>query len=138
LLVLAPFLAAHKLRFDADPVYHHYRAVGSDMINYVEQGQTVFLLDPKGSGESALISQFETSALSISYPYLSVYHDHSATGIANFWKGAAGHLVLIHSVTPELNEALGQSFDGNTSYLVRANVDGTPDVIASWPWPEVE
>jgi len=138
LLVLAPFLAAHKLRFDADPIYHHYRAVGSDMINYVEQGQTVFLLDPKGSGESALISQFETSALSISYPYLSVYHDHSATGIANFWKGAAGHLVLIHSVTPELNEALGQSFDVNTSYLVRANVDGTPDVIASWPWPEVE
>lgn len=138
LLVLAPFLAAHKLRFDADPVYHHYRAVGSDMMNYVEQGQTVFLLDPKGSGESALISQFETSALSVSYPYLSVYHDHSATGIANFWKGAAGHLVLIHSVTPELNEALNQSFEANSSYLVRAHEDGSLDVMASWRWPEVE
>lgn len=135
LLVMAPFLAAHKLRFDADPTYHHYRAVGSDMMDYVEQGQKVFLLDPKGSGESALISQFETSALSVSYPYLSVYHDHSSAGIANFWKGAIGHLVLIHSVTPELNQALGQSFDPNTSYLVRANVDGSLGVIASWPWP---
>jgi len=138
LLVLAPFLAAHKLRFDADPVYHHYRAVGSYMMNYVEQGQTVFLLDPKGSGESALISQFETSALSVAYPYLSVYHDHSATGIANFWKGTAGHLVLIHSVTPELNEALGQSFEANTSYLVRALEDGSLDIVTSWRWPEAE
>lgn len=138
LLVLAPFLAAHKLRFDADPVYHHYRAVGSDMMNHVVQGQTVYLLDPKGSGESALISQFETSALSVSYPYLSVYHDNSAAGIANFWKKAAGHLVLIHSVTPELNEALGQSFEANTSYLVRAHEDGSLNVITSWSWPVVD
>lgn len=136
LLVLAPFLAAQKLRFDADPTYHHYRAVGRDMMNHVEQGQTVFLLDPRGSGESALITQFETSALSVSYPYLSVYHDHSAKGIANFWKGAAGHLVLIHSVTSELNEALGQSLDENTSYVVQANTDGSVTIVESWPWPE--
>lgn len=136
LLIVAPFLAAHKLRFDADPTYHHYRAVGSAMLNHVEKDQMVYLLDPRGSGESALISQFETSALNVSYPYLSVYHDHSAAGIANFWKAAHGHLVLIHSVTPELNEALGQSFDENTSYLVRATADGMPEIIASWPWPE--
>jgi len=136
LLILAPFFAAHKLRFDVDPTYYHYRAVGRAMLEHVDRGQKVYLIDPEGSGESALFSQFETSSLNVSYPYLSSFHDHSIQGILNFWKQTVGTLVLIHSVTPEVNEALGQSFDDNSTYLVRSNADGSATIIVSWPWPK--
>ncbi|MBT4934865.1 MAG: hypothetical protein HOL66_09785 [Rhodospirillaceae bacterium] len=51
LLLTAPFIFANKLRFDRHQPIPHFRAVGAEVNNLLSVGDSLSVLDPKGSGE---------------------------------------------------------------------------------------
>lgn len=136
LLVITPFLFAHKLRFDTSPSYSHYRSASVGLMDFISVGSKVFVLDPMGSGESAIISRFQASPLEVPVSFMSAHHDTSTKNIRAFMGHARGALVLVHSVTPEAREALDRDLADRTSYLLRVSAEGDIDELAVWPWPE--
>lgn len=136
LLVVLPFVFAHKLRFDTSPSYSHYRAASVELMEHVSVGSKVFVLDPVGSGESAIIARFQASPLEIPVSFMSVHHDTSEKNIRAFMKHARGAFVIVHSVTPDARAATGLDLADRTSYLLRVGEDGEITELATWPWPD--
>lgn len=135
LIVVAPFVFAQKLRFDADPTYRHYRAVGQAVAARIEPGAEVGILDPNGSGESGIMLRYEVSDLTQDVWYRAAYHDMSANGIAETWQGLGAAYLIVHSVTPAVQAAISSQLENGTSYLLKRRADGSAEVLATWPWP---
>lgn len=136
LLVVLPFVFAHKLRFDTSPSYAHYRAASVGLMDHITVGSKVFVLDPMGSGESAIISRFQASPLEVPVSFMSAHHDTSEKNIRAFMGHARGAFVIVHSVTPEARAAIGRDLADRTSYLLNVDNDGGIEILAEWPWPE--
>lgn len=136
LLVVLPFVFAHKLRFDTSPSYAHYRASSVGLMKHITVGSKVFVLDPMGSGESAIISRFQASPLEVPVSFMSAHHDTSEKNIRAFMGHAHGAFVIVHSVTPEARAAIGRDLADRTSYLFAVDHDGAIEILEQWPWPE--
>lgn len=135
IVLVAPLAMAHKLRFDKLPAYSHYRDVGRTLTEHLPSGSKLFVIDPVGTGESAIIARFELSELEVNVTYNAVFHDMSVKGISNFLASGQDHPLLVHSVTDSLNQAIGMSLEPRKSYLIKPDASGNKMIAIDWPWP---
>ncbi len=131
LVLAAPLVFAHKLRFDLEPQMLHYRAVAQDLD--VPVGAPLYVLDPKGTGAAAVITRYLLDRPSV--PWYAAFHDTSLTGVTRFVSDLEpGAMIVVHSVTGEVRQALGLGLAEGASYLVDRD-RGRWRVIRSWPYP---
>ncbi|MBT4932512.1 MAG: hypothetical protein HOL66_00280 [Rhodospirillaceae bacterium] len=134
LVVAAPFLFAHKLRFDLEPNKPHYTAIAREIAATIPNEVPLVIVDPMGSGESVVITRYITGRISI--PYLSAFHNTGMKNILarlNYFGDKTQ--TIIHSVTPEMTNKLGDQFVDRKTYLVHWK-DGKLQIIKEWPYPK--
>ena len=134
LVVAAPFVFAHKLRFDLEPNKPHYTHIARDLAVILPNQLPLIVVDPKGSGESAVITRYITGRLSI--PYVSLFQPTDLQAIQETMRRLGDEArVLIHSVTPEMEKHYNNQFTNGTSYLLKWDKDHW-QVVKQWPYPE--
>lgn len=136
LMVLMPFAFANKLRFDRFQPTSHYRVVGAELGGFLTKGNSLLVLDPKGSGESAAISRYELGGSDIYKTYVSLYQKPSLKSISKLLRDHHFSHILIHSVTSDVTDALNLKLNMKTSYLVEADKSGGWRIVKSWPFPD--
>lgn len=136
LLLIAPMIFAHKLRFDTEPNYAHYRLVGVDLLDHISVGSRVSILDPIGTGESAVIARFYASPLEVPVTYISGFHRIDVERQLLFINRSRGGFLLVHSVTDATREAITMPLKDRTSYLFSVDDAGNMTSLGEWTWPE--
>lgn len=136
LMVALPFAFANKLRFDRAQPTSHYRTVGFDLGSLLKAGNNLLVLDPEGTGESAAISRYELGSADIYRTYVSLYQKPSFTSISSLLANYHFSHILVHSVTPYVNEVLKLELENNKSYLVEGVDSGGWRIVRSWPFPD--
>jgi hypothetical protein len=107
--------------------------VAKDLKGIVSQKSKIFLLDPKGTGEAALITRNRLNKFG--QAWLAAFHRPSPRTIANYVKNVgAEDYVLVHSITPGVIEVLGIDLDTRSSYLVRRS-GSSWQVVWLWAKP---
>ena len=131
LALAAPLVFAPKLRFDLEPNKPHYRAVAMDLD--LPAGAPLYLLDPKGTGEAAVITRYLLDRPTV--PWHAAFHDNSLSGVTRFVSDVEpGAMIVVHSATLEVRRALGLELAEGASYLVGRD-RGRWRIIRSWPYP---
>jgi len=135
LVVAAPFIFAHKLRFDLEPNKPHYFTVARGIISSVPKDMPLVIIDPLGSGESAIITRYITNRKGILF--LSAFQGPTLPFILKTMADSKGKSwVLIHSVTPEMTRHFNGRFTNDSSYLLNWNEDHWR-LVKEWPYPAV-
>lgn len=132
LILAAPFVFTHKLRFDRHPPVPHFRAVGADTAKILKPGDRLFVLDPTGSGESGVIARFELRGSEIFRGYMGVFQRPSRKQFQSVFQGASYTHVLVHSVIPIMPGIAGLPLAGDMSYLLE-NDKGSWRIVRTWP-----
>ena len=133
LVTLLPIMLAGKIRFDLEPPKPHFTAVAKDMAALDLAGEEHYVLDPTGTGESAVITRGYLG--SRGHDWLASFHGPTPKTIAEFAsKVAPGDYLLVHSVVPGVAEALGRALDGRRSYLLKRESNGWT-IVKEWPKP---
>jgi hypothetical protein len=131
LALVAPLVFAPKLRFDLEPQMPHYRAVALDLA--VPRATPLYILDPKGTGAAGVITRYLLDRPEV--PWHAAFHDTSLKGVTRFLSDAEPDaLIIVHSVTGEVRQALGLDLAPGVSYLVDRDQERW-QVIRSWPYP---
>jgi len=129
----APLAFPHKLRFDLEPPKPHFSAVAASLIDTVAQETPLFILDPLGTGESAVITRYRLNRFTV--PYFSAFHGNSAEAMGQFAAQLSdGGRLLVHSVTPPARQALDLDLKEGVSYLLAREGTGWR-IERTWPHP---
>ena len=132
LILIAPLVFTHKLRFDRQPPVPHFRAVGADVAGLLKPEHRLIVVDPGGSGASGVVTRYEMFGSIAFKSYLSLYHKAKAANFRSiFFEGRYTH-ILVHSVTPPLTEATGMTFENGVSYLLAADGKGGWKTVRTW------
>jgi len=134
LMVIAPVVFASKLRFDRDARYRHFRTVGAESAQLLEASARYYVLDPTGSGESAVIVRYEVARPEALLGYVGAFHDSRTDTVKSILKQSAPDNLIVFSSTPQVLAAVGVHLDPNHSYLLAAR-DGQWDIVHAWPHP---
>jgi hypothetical protein len=136
LLVIGPFFFAKKLRFDRQQPVPYYRSVGADIKNMLAAGDSLFVLDPVGSGESGMVTRYELGGkVDIWKGYLAAYNPWVNKDLYTaVYNNNYTHL-LVHSTNTVLLEVIPVSMDKNRSYMLKIDNTGTWKAIKSWQKP---
>jgi len=135
LIVLAPFIAANKLRFDRHPPLPHFRAVAVDLKELLIHGNKLLVIDPQGSGESATVTRYELGGEDIYKRYLSAYQRLTREQLYDVvYSGEFSHL-LVHSLNLDLPGVLGMKLDENRSYLLESTGASGWRIVKTWDRP---
>lgn len=132
LMVAAPLVFVHKLRFDRHPPVPYFREVGVAVAGMVKPGDNLFVVDPRGSGESGVITRYELKDPGVFRGYLSLYHNADRARFREVFFGRGLNVILVHSSTPPMAEALGREFPAGASYLLRLDGKGEWTVVETW------
>lgn len=132
LLLAAPLVLAHKLRFDRHPPVPHFRAVGDAVAAMVGPGDRLFVVDPKGSGESAVITRFELKDAAVFAGYIGLYHPHPAERFREIFEAGGSTHILVHSTVPAMQGVIATELVEGTSYLLKRDGKGGWTVVGSW------
>jgi hypothetical protein len=132
LMAAAPLVFAPKLRFDRHPPVPHFRAVGHAVAALVRQGDKLIVVDPRGSGESGIITRFELADPSIFKGFLSLFHHPDAKQFQQIFTGSDFTHVLVYSTTPDMLGVLDVALPENASVLLRRNDMGGWSVAGTW------
>ena len=135
LIVLAPFIFANKLRFDRFQPVSHYRTVAKDLKGLLEEGNTLSVIDPQGSGESAVIARYELGGDGIYRSYLSVFHAIKTEEFRSSLINQDYSHLLVHSQRSKWREELGVKMDDSHSYLLSIKRNGGWKIIKNWEKP---
>lgn len=133
LMVVAPLVFASKLRFDRNPPVPHFRTVGHAVAAMVKPDDRLFVVDPRGSGESAVVTRFELADPRVFKGFLSAYHHATAERYRQIFAPGGFTYVLVHSTTPALFGVIGMALPEGASYLLSGNGKGGWTVVRSWP-----
>ena len=136
LLLAAPFVFAKKLRFDLEPHKPHYRMVGSQMLEHLDKGARIVVIDPKGSGESAVITKFELHDRGEFLGYFSAWQSQDKKVIEAYFAQQKPTNLVVHSIVPGFRNAIGIDLNEGQSYLLEADGGGGWGIIRSWPYPD--
>lgn len=135
LVLAAPFVFAHKLRFDRAPWTAHFRAVGAEMANLIPQGANVFVADPAGSGESSVIMRYEMRDRGKLAGYVSAFFPDRLTPV----RDAAGNekvtSIIVFSNSAGYAELFGTDLPPGRSHLLERGSGGGWRIVKSWPSP---
>ena len=135
LMLAAPFVFADKLRFDRHPPVPYFRAVAAEVAAMVKPGDRLFVLDPRGSGESGVIARYELGTLGVYRGYSALYHPKTLAHFRSILQNRKFTHILAHSSTPEMLQALGRNMQDRVSYLLRADGRGGWEIQHTWKRP---
>ena len=135
LIILAPFIFANKLRFDRFQPVSHYRAVAKDLKGLLTKEDTLSVIDPQGSGESAVIARYELGGDRIYRSYLSVFHPLKKEDFRSFLNKQNNSHLLVHSQRSKWQEVIGVKMDDSHSYLLKNKRNGGWQIIKNWEKP---
>ncbi len=135
LVLAAPIALAHKVRFDQEPDKPHYRAVADVLGPLLPRGVSMIVLDPLGTGESAKITEFQLGKKVGQVLKVSAFDDTRVEILRGFLADRKFGAILVHSVTPAVNEALGSTFAEEASYLLLSDGRGGWRLAATWQKP---
>ena len=129
----APLAFPHKLRIDLEPPKPHFGAIARSLEGILPRETPLFILDPLGTGESAVITRYRLNRFTV--PYFSAFHGNSAEAMGQFAAqlGPGGRL-LVHSVTPPARRALALELEEDVSYLLAREGTGWR-IERAWPHP---
>jgi len=118
-LVLAlPFAFITKLRFDLEPPKPHYTHVAKDLISDTAALGSVYVLDPLGTGEAAVILRHYLQRTGGGW--LSAFQNPTPDIVAGYLNSIRpGDHVLIHSLADGVATGIGSELDSGYSYLFR-------------------
>ncbi len=134
LVIAGPIAFAHKLRFDLEPNKPHFTAIAREIAATIPNEEPLVIIDPRGSGESAVITRYITGRKGIHY--ISLFHDSKLTNIHRYMKFHGDETkTIIHSMTPEMANHFKGRFESNISYLVQWK-DGSWQTLKKWPYPK--
>ncbi|NQU62042.1 MAG: hypothetical protein HQ512_13000 [Rhodospirillales bacterium] len=134
LILIAPFAFAKKIRFDRHPPVPHFRTVSAALKGMLKPGDKVFVVDPLGSGESAVITRFDLGGEGIYGGYTGLYHPTDAKRFRSIFARPDLTHLLVHSSTPILRDVSGQPFAAGKSYLLAGGA-GNWKIIKTWDKP---
>ena len=136
IVVIAPLALAKRVRFDLEDPKPHYRAVARSMVTVLPVGSRVLLLDPTGTGESAVITRFDLGRArgAEQVNHIAAFHDFSAGAVRRelLPERRISH-ILVHSLSPVIAEVLGIELAPGASYLIQRLPEGGWRVVHSWP-----
>ncbi len=136
IVLAAPLAFAPKIRFDLEPPKPHFRAVAMDLPQILPAGSRLFIFDPRGSGESGVITKFHLGPRFGEYVgYYAAFHPFTAASVRSMIALQKPSHLLVHSTSPALRQGLGMELPDNASSLLERNGEGGWTVIHSWPYP---
>ncbi len=138
LLFLAPFVFAHKIRFDKAPQIVHFRTVGAALPALLNEGDTYFICDPAGSGESSVIVNYE---LGHGAKFLGSVSAFTSNRLQSFKSSVARpelNTIVVFSFTSGFAETIGRSLKAGQTHLLRRKGQGPWQQVMSWPQPLVK
>jgi len=120
LVIALPFGLAHKIRFDLEPPKPHFITVAKEVSRIVLKGNYVFVVDPRGTGESAKITYYYMNQGGTAW--ISAFTKPTIRKIrARLDELADKNYVLVHSLVPNLSEYFGTILTEDKSYLLKKN-----------------
>ncbi len=131
LVLVAPFIFAHKLRFDRVPSIIHYRGVGASMKSLVHSDDSIFISDPRGSGESSTITRFELGDLAQIQGWVSAFSPDKLKPLLAAINTPKTTAVLVYSTFDGYEAALGLTLQTGRSHLLRRGGSGW-HIVRSW------
>ncbi len=134
LVIVLPFVFATKLRFDRFPSVEQFRVVGADLATLVKPGDGVYIADPAGSGESAMITSFELGDRAATVGYISAFTDDRLAQLRRAVAQSEVTVMLVHSTIEGFEDVLGLPLPKEQSYLLR-RTDGLWYLVKSWNRP---
>ena len=135
LVVAAPVALAHKLRFDQEPDKPHYRAVAAVLGPLLPKGAVLFIVDPLGTGESAVITQFQLGLKAGQVVKVAAFDDTRAEAIQGILAAQAVGAVLVHSLSPSVVAVFGPDLPAGASHLLLPDGRGGWRLVESWEKP---
>ena len=133
LVLVLPVAFAAKLRFDLEPPKPHYTSVAKDMVAAGMVTGDLYVMDPKGTGESAVISRFYLGKRGT--PWMSGFTNPSPATVRNYLKNVADNdFLLVHSLAGGLADALGHPLNARRSYILQRKGDAWA-MVKSWEKP---
>lgn len=134
LVVAAPLVLPYKLRIDLEAPKPLYWGVAADLKGAVPKDAALFLLDPIGTGEAAVITRYRLDRHAV--PYLSAFSGTTPDRVREFTGGIRpGARLVVHSLTPETADILGLALAPGTSYLLVRGDGGGWRIERSWRHP---
>jgi len=135
LMVAAPFVFAKKLRFDQAPMTVHFRDIGAELSDLVSPGDSYFVADPKGSGESAVIMSFEIGSKATRNGFVSAFFADRLKPLKDKVNEPNTNVVIVFSAIDGFSGILGQELTPRHTYLLRREAAGPWQVVKTWPQP---
>ncbi|MBL6931661.1 MAG: hypothetical protein ISR45_01845 [Rhodospirillales bacterium] len=136
LMLMAPVIFANKLRFDLFQPIPHFRVVGAEINKLLSDGDALSVVDPKGSGESGMITRYEMGGTGIYRGFIGFFQKPTLEILkGHVGSGNYSH-ILVHSVTPDVTGALNVDLATDQSHLLEIDDTGAWRIIKSWPLPQ--
>ena len=131
LMVAATMAFPHKLRFDLELPKPRYNGAAFYAAKAIPMDKRLIVLDPRGTGESSVITRARTNRPDIPYaPYWALKTVSSIRDLLT--KAPEDGYVIVHSATPETNQAMGMKLENGVSYLIVRNDAGGWKVLRIW------
>ena len=133
IVVILPLVLVTKIRFDFEPPKPHYIAVAKDLAPRAADLGNVYVADPKGTGEAAVITRYYLDRPGM--PWMSAFNGPTSKSIGDYLDSIKpGDYVLVHSTWEGMDEIFGQMLDPRRSYLFRRD-PGEWIFVRDWPKP---
>ncbi len=131
LIVVAPLLFPHKLRFDLEDPKRRFNGAAFFAAENIPMEKGLFVLDPRGNGEGSVITRSRTKRAVM--PFSNYGTHNSVAAIRKLLSDLPedGYLI-VHSVTPDSNKVLGLELENYVSYLLVRNGKGGWKILRTW------
>jgi len=134
LVLILPVLFAPKLRFDLEAPKPHFTAVAKSLKGTIPNEARIFVIDPNGTGEAALITRYHLDKFGTGW--LASHHNTTFENVTRYIaKIEEKDFILLHSVSPSIEKALRLEANPRQSHLLKRNRNKW-DIVRSWDKPE--
>ena len=133
-VLIMPLLFSHKIRFDLELPKPHFTSVARDINSFFPKNGNIFVIDPKGTGESYKITNYY---LEFHRPdYVAAFTAPTISKISTTLKSEEDQAyVLVHSLMPGLSEVFGKKLFNQKSYLFQ-KFGSKWVVVKEWEKPD--
>lgn len=138
LVIAAPFVFAHKLRFDRVPAIAHYRSVGAELAPLMRAGDGLYISDPRGSGESGVITKFELDGGVRVMGWVTAFSPDKLAPLTRAIASPGTTAILVYSTFDGYEAAFGMALAAGRTHLLRRADGGGWKVVKSWLQPAPE
>ena len=135
LIVTAPFLFAHKLRFDLAPMIVHYRNVTAAVANLVGPTDRIFNADPQGTGESSAVLKFALGRRATFTGHVSVFSKERLHALQEVIDKPETTAIVLYSTYSGYENALGTALPPEQSHFLRRH-GRSWKIVKSWNQPK--